>query len=178
MVQPMSPNEVDRALILRRRAAFVASALATLGGCGGAKSGASTEARSPVVAVPEPSPDAGGSEEPPPDRESQVPAASGMPSLEIPDGLNQQAHENFARLVGQARRANDLLDRLDGTLRTACDVLDPACDARLKLLAEGKEINYEGASGPCDFTDIGDIFDCKFRYVKVEGGKFKFLKVT
>jgi ABC-type branched-subunit amino acid transport system substrate-binding protein len=48
----------------------------------------------------------------------------------------------------------------------------------LKLLAEGKEINYEGASGPCDFTDSGDIFDCKFRYVKVEGGKFKFIKVT
>jgi branched-chain amino acid transport system substrate-binding protein len=48
----------------------------------------------------------------------------------------------------------------------------------LKLLADGKEINYEGASGPCDFTEIGDIFDCKFRYVKVEGGKFKFLKVT
>jgi branched-chain amino acid transport system substrate-binding protein len=34
----------------------------------------------------------------------------------------------------------------------------------LKLLAEGKEINYEGASGPCDFTEIGDIIDCKFRY--------------
>lgn len=48
----------------------------------------------------------------------------------------------------------------------------------LKLLAEGKEINYEGASGPCDFTDIGDIFDCKFRYVKVEGGKFKFIKIA
>src|SRR4051794_39077931 len=37
----------------------------------------------------------------------------------------------------------------------------------LKLLSEGKEINYEGASGPCDFTDIGDIVDCKFRYNKV-----------
>ena len=48
----------------------------------------------------------------------------------------------------------------------------------LKLLAEGKEINYEGASGPCDFTDIGDISDCRFRYVKVEGGKFKFLKIA
>ena len=48
----------------------------------------------------------------------------------------------------------------------------------LKLLAEGKEINYEGASGPCDFTDFGDILDCKFRYVKVEGGKFKFVKIT
>jgi ABC-type branched-subunit amino acid transport system substrate-binding protein len=48
----------------------------------------------------------------------------------------------------------------------------------LKLLAQGKEINYEGASGPCDFTDIGDIVDCKFRYNKVSGGKFVLLKVA
>jgi branched-chain amino acid transport system substrate-binding protein len=48
----------------------------------------------------------------------------------------------------------------------------------LKLLAQGKEINYEGASGPCDFTDIGDIVDCKFRYNKVVGGKFQLLKVA
>ena len=48
----------------------------------------------------------------------------------------------------------------------------------LKLLAQGKEINYEGASGPCDFTDIGDIIDCKFRYNKVSGGKATFLKVA
>jgi len=48
----------------------------------------------------------------------------------------------------------------------------------LKALADGKEINYEGASGPCDFTDIGDILDCKFRYMQVTGGKFKFLKVA
>ena len=48
----------------------------------------------------------------------------------------------------------------------------------LKLLAQGKEINYEGASGPCDFNEIGDILDCKFRYNKVSGGKFVFLKVT
>jgi len=48
----------------------------------------------------------------------------------------------------------------------------------LKALAGGKEINYEGASGPCDFTDIGDIIDCKFRYNKVAGGKFVLLKVA
>jgi branched-chain amino acid transport system substrate-binding protein len=48
----------------------------------------------------------------------------------------------------------------------------------LKALAEGKEINYEGASGPCDFDDIGDILDCKFRYQQVEGGKFKLVKVV
>ncbi len=48
----------------------------------------------------------------------------------------------------------------------------------LQLLAQGKDINYEGASGPCDFTDIGDILDCKFRYNKVHAGKLAFLKVT
>ena len=48
----------------------------------------------------------------------------------------------------------------------------------LKLLAQGKEINYEGASGPCDFTDIGDILDCKFRYNKISGGKPSLLKVA
>jgi ABC-type branched-subunit amino acid transport system substrate-binding protein len=48
----------------------------------------------------------------------------------------------------------------------------------LKALAAGREINYEGASGPCDFTDIGDIIDCKFRYQQVAGGKSKFLKIV
>ncbi|HEY8610514.1 MAG TPA: ABC transporter substrate-binding protein [Roseomonas sp.] len=48
----------------------------------------------------------------------------------------------------------------------------------LRLLAEGREINYEGASGPCDFTGIGDIVDCKFRYQLVENGAFRFLKVA
>lgn len=48
----------------------------------------------------------------------------------------------------------------------------------LKLLAEGKDINYEGASGPCDFTDIGDIQGCRFRYMEVVDGKLKFLKVV
>jgi len=48
----------------------------------------------------------------------------------------------------------------------------------LKLLGEGKEINYEGASGPCDFTDIGDIQGCRFRYMEVVDGKLKFLRVV
>lgn len=47
----------------------------------------------------------------------------------------------------------------------------------LKLLAQGKDINYEGASGPCDFTDIGDIINCNFRYNEVHDGKLTFLKV-
>ena len=47
-----------------------------------------------------------------------------------------------------------------------------------KGLAEGKEINYEGASGPCDFTDIGDILGCRFRYMHVVKGKLEFLKLV
>ncbi len=48
----------------------------------------------------------------------------------------------------------------------------------LKALAAGKEINYEGASGPCDFTDIGDILGCRFRYTQVRKGKLEFLKLV
>jgi branched-chain amino acid transport system substrate-binding protein len=48
----------------------------------------------------------------------------------------------------------------------------------LALLAQGKEINYEGASGPCDFNDVGDILDCKFRYQQAEKAKFKFVKIV
>jgi ABC-type branched-subunit amino acid transport system substrate-binding protein len=48
----------------------------------------------------------------------------------------------------------------------------------LKLLAEGKEINYEGASGPCDFNEIGDITRCRFRYTQVKKGKLEFLKIV
>ena len=28
------------------------------------------------------------------------------------------------------------------------------------------------------FTDIGDILDCKFRYTKVEAGKFRLVKIV
>jgi ABC-type branched-subunit amino acid transport system substrate-binding protein len=48
----------------------------------------------------------------------------------------------------------------------------------LKPIGEGKDVKYEGASGPCEFNEIGDITKCRFRFMKVEGGKFKFLKVA
>jgi branched-chain amino acid transport system substrate-binding protein len=54
--------------------------------------------------------------------------------------------------------------------------VDSAVDG-LKLLAQGKEINYEGASGPCDFTDIGDILDCQIKFEQAKGGKFVFVKM-
>ena len=47
----------------------------------------------------------------------------------------------------------------------------------IQALGEKKQINYDGASGPCDFTEIGDIIDCKFRYEQVTGGKLNILKI-
>jgi len=48
----------------------------------------------------------------------------------------------------------------------------------LKLLAAGKPINYEGASGPCDFTPEGDIISCKFRFDEARDGKNTLLMIS
>lgn len=48
----------------------------------------------------------------------------------------------------------------------------------LKLLADGREVNYEGASGPCKFTPTGDIQDCKFRFDVAEKGRYRLLSIS
>ncbi len=55
--------------------------------------------------------------------------------------------------------------------------VDNAVDG-LKLIADKKAVNYDGASGPCDFTDIGDIQDCQFRYEQVKAGKITLVKIA
>jgi len=46
-----------------------------------------------------------------------------------------------------------------------------------KLLAEGKKINYEGASGACDFDAIGDILSAPFAVQQVRKGKSELVAV-
>ena len=41
----------------------------------------------------------------------------------------------------------------------------------MKLLKEGKKINYQGASGACDFDEKGDILSRPFSYSQVKSGK-------
>ncbi len=48
----------------------------------------------------------------------------------------------------------------------------------LKAIAAKQPLDYDGASGPCDFTDIGDISDSKFRYEQVQGGKIALVKIA
>jgi branched-chain amino acid transport system substrate-binding protein len=55
-------------------------------------------------------------------------------------------------------------------------VVDNALDG-LKLIAEGKEIKYSGASGPCKFADNGNIIEVAFRTAQVKDGKLAELKI-
>ncbi|MBM3521545.1 MAG: ABC transporter substrate-binding protein, partial [Alphaproteobacteria bacterium] len=55
--------------------------------------------------------------------------------------------------------------------------VDNAVDG-IKAIAAGQKVDYDGASGPCDFTEIGDIIDCKFRYEQIKGGKITVLRIA
>ncbi len=55
--------------------------------------------------------------------------------------------------------------------------VDNALDG-LKAIAAKQPVDYDGASGPCDFTETGDIADCQFRYEQVQGGKLALVKIA
>lgn len=55
--------------------------------------------------------------------------------------------------------------------------IDNAIDG-LKAIAAKQPVDYDGASGPCDFTETGDIADCQFRYEQVQGGKLTLVKIA
>src|SRR5215472_9688713 len=48
----------------------------------------------------------------------------------------------------------------------------------VKLLQEGKKINYEGASGSCDFDQIGDILSAPFSVQQVRKGKSELVMIV
>jgi ABC-type branched-subunit amino acid transport system substrate-binding protein len=103
----------------------------------------------------------------------------GMPE---PDSYEAQATDWASLVILTVAKAKDvtgvaLKDNVRKISQGAGQKVYSAVEG-LKVLAEGKEINYEGASGPCDFTDIGDIQGCRFRYMEVADGKLKFLKVV
>ncbi|MCX8995950.1 ABC transporter substrate-binding protein [Rhizobiaceae bacterium BDR2-2] len=54
----------------------------------------------------------------------------------------------------------------------------PSAVEGLKLLREGKDVNYDGASGACDFNEKGDIIDCRFRYSEAKDGKIELIKIV
>ncbi|WP_240046904.1 ABC transporter substrate-binding protein [Paracraurococcus ruber] len=47
----------------------------------------------------------------------------------------------------------------------------------LRAIVAGRAVNYEGASGPCDFDEKGDIRGTKFRFEVAEAGRFRLLQM-
>ncbi|WP_237213307.1 ABC transporter substrate-binding protein [Falsiroseomonas oryziterrae] len=47
----------------------------------------------------------------------------------------------------------------------------------LRALAAGRAINFEGASGPVDFDERGDIRGTKFRYERANNGRFELMEL-
>ncbi len=76
------------------------------------------------------------------------------------DGTGQAIHDNI-RKVSQG----------------GGDAVDNASDG-LRAIAAGKKVDYTGASGPCDFTDAGDITDCQFRYEQVRDGQQTLIRIS
>jgi branched-chain amino acid transport system substrate-binding protein len=54
--------------------------------------------------------------------------------------------------------------------------VDNALDG-LKALADGKEIKYLGASGPCKFAENGNVTEVQFRFNQVKDGRIVEVKV-
>ena len=102
--------------------------------------------------------------------------------VEEVDPYSAQCHDHASLVclaIAKAREATGtaIRDNIRKISQGPGAKVDNAVDG-LKLLAQGKEINYEGASGPCDFTDTGDIIDTKFRYEQAEKGKLKLLRIA
>ncbi|WP_431282325.1 ABC transporter substrate-binding protein [Humitalea sp. 24SJ18S-53] len=57
------------------------------------------------------------------------------------------------------------------------EAVDNALDG-LRAIAAGRAVNYDGASGPCDFNEVGDIIDVKFRYEQVRDGTLVLMKIA
>jgi hypothetical protein len=130
----MASGDPDRAAIIARRGLFVSSALALLVGCSSSKPASTPQPT--VVAVPEPSSAPRPSDDKPrADVHRDDPNASG-PSLEIPDGIGREARQRFERLIVEVKAIHALLDRMTPLVPAGCNVTNPSCDSRWRMLAD------------------------------------------
>ena len=82
-------------------------------------------------------------------------------------------HANLAILAMAAAGSSTGAD-MRGGVRTISqgdgEIIDNAVDG-LAILADGGSVNYNGASGPCDFTRIGDITGTQFLFRRIQDGQ-------
>ena len=106
-----------------------------------------------------------------------------MVGMDSPDPYTTQIYDHINLVIlamAQAGEASGqaIRDNIRKVSQAAGGAkVDNALDG-LKAIAAKQAINFDGASGPCDFTDLGDISDCQFRYEQVMGGKLTLVKIA
>ena len=106
-----------------------------------------------------------------------------MVGMDSPDPYTTQIYDHINLVIlamAQAGEASGqaIRDNIRKVSQAAGGAkVDNALDG-LKAIAAKQAINFDGASGPCDFTDLGDISDCQFRYEQVKGGKLTLVKIA
>ena len=98
------------------------------------------------------------------------------------DPYTAQAYDHVNLILLAMAKAHDttgtaIRDNIRKVSQGSGKPVDNALDG-LKLLAQGQDVNYDGASGPCDFDAKGDILGAKFKYEQVKAGKLTTLKIA
>lgn len=102
--------------------------------------------------------------------------------IDTPDTYSCQVYDHvnliaMALAAGRGDTGTVIKDSVRKVSQGGGERVDNAVDG-IKLVAGGKKVDYDGASGPCDFTEIGDISDAKFRYEEVKAGKITLVKIA
>ena len=99
-----------------------------------------------------------------------------------PDPYSCQVYDHVSMVLMAIAAAKDASGTaIRDTVRKVCQgggrKVDNAVDGIRAILA-GEKVDYDGASGPCDFTDIGDIVDCRFRYEQARKGRIELIRIA
>ncbi len=108
--------------------------------------------------------------------------AAALSGMATPDPYTAQVYDHTSMIImaiaaGKSASGESIKDNIRKICQGGGVAVDNALDG-LKAIAAGSKVDYDGASGPCDFTDAGDILDCKFRYEQVKAGKINLLKIA
>jgi branched-chain amino acid transport system substrate-binding protein len=98
------------------------------------------------------------------------------------DPYSAQVHDHASMAILAAAQAGEVTGTaIRDNVRKICqgdgEKVDNVTDG-LRLIAAGRPVNFEGASGPCEFDERGDIRGTKFRYDIAEGGRFRMLELA
>ncbi|MFN6999629.1 MAG: ABC transporter substrate-binding protein, partial [Elioraea tepidiphila] len=98
------------------------------------------------------------------------------------DPYSAQTHDHATLAILAAAQAGDAsgIAIRDNVRRIASgdgEVVDNVTDG-LRLINAGRPVNFDGASGPVDFDERGDIRGTKFRYERAENGRFVVMEIT